>query len=226
VESYRAILDSANSISVGNTPAPGRSAPGQSEEMDISPETMNSMQKNAVYGMEVLDAALKHVRGESPTVAPVSIPPPPTSAPTAARMVGQGPSNSVNTMTSSSSLAGAVSSPQEAPAPAASSIPKTNTAVKGNKDVGAIRVIEDGSLKKMENKEGGVKSGDRKRQVRHFLCYTSYSDAQTTFFPRKQLKTASMMGRLAWDVALLPHQNGAGVHWVRIVYHFLIYGFF
>lgn len=154
---------------MGNTPAPGRSAPGKSEEMDISPETMNSMQKNAVYGMEVLDAALKHVRGESPAVVPVSIPPPPTSAPTAARMVGQGPSNSVNTTTSSSSLAGAVTSPQEVPAPApASSLPKSNTAVK---DAGAIRVIEDGPLKKTESKEGGVKPGDRKRQVRRFLWY-------------------------------------------------------
>lgn len=169
MESYRAILDSANSISVGNSPAPGRSAPGQSEEMDILPETMHSMQKNAVYGMEVLDAALKHVRGESPTVVPVSIPPPPTGAPTAARMVGQGPPNSVNTTTSSSSLAGAVTSPQEAPAPVPpSSLPKANTAIKGNKDVGAIRVIEDGPLKKTESKEG-VKSGDRKRQVRALL---------------------------------------------------------
>lgn len=54
----------------------------------------------------------------------------------------------------------------------------------------------------------------------------SYLDAQLIFFPRKQLKTASMMGRLAWVAALLPHQNGAEVHWVSTVYYFLTYGFF
>ena len=201
MESYRAILDSANIISAVNT-GPGRSAPVQTTEMDVSPETMSSMQKNAVYGMEVLDAALKHVRGESPTVAPVSVPQP-TSGPTLARMVGQGASNSVKTATttSSSSLAGAVASSQEAAAPApASSTPKPNTALKGNKDVGAIRVIEDGPLKKLDSKEGVAKSSDRKRQVRRhdcFLWYTFYSDAQSTLSPpRKQQKTANMRGRL------------------------------
>jgi hypothetical protein len=43
-------------------------------------------------------------------------------------------------------------------------VPKINTALKPNKDVGGIRVIEDGPLKKMESKEGGGKAGDRKRQ--------------------------------------------------------------
>lgn len=160
MESYRCILDSANSI---NTPVQGR--PVQNMEMDISQETVNAMQKNAVYGMEVLDAALKLVRGESPIVSPGSIPPP-TSA-TTTRIVGQGAPNTINasvTTASSSSLAGAVTSPQETAPPArAPSVAKTNT-VKANKDVGGIRVIEDGPLKKMETKDG--KSGDRKRQVR------------------------------------------------------------
>lgn len=151
-------------------------------EMDISQETVNAMQKNAVYGMEVLDAALKLVRGESPIISPGSIPPPATA--TATRIVGHGASSTINapaTATSSSSLAGAVTSPQETATPArAPSVPKTST-VKANKDVGGIRVIEDGPLKKLESKEG--KSGDRKRQVRQ-LFYVSSSEAHFNF-PQK-----------------------------------------
>ena len=187
MESYRVILDTAGSISDH-----GRSAPGQGVEMEISPETMNVMQKNAEYGREVLDAALKIVRGESPAVDPGSIPPPMSVPTTTTRLVGHGVSNSVSASTttiSSSSLAGAVTSPQEAAASSAptSSLPKTIVAVKVDKDVGGIRVIEDGPLKKMESKEGGTKSSDRKRQVRRrYFMYTLYLDAYSnSFFSQK-----------------------------------------
>jgi hypothetical protein len=80
-------------------------------------------------------------------------------------------------------LAGAVTSPQEAVTPApASSVPKINTALKPNKDVGGIRVIEDGPLKKMECKEGGGKAGDRKRQVRRALLLLVFGCSYSLFF--------------------------------------------
>lgn len=146
MDSYRSILDS-----------------------DPSPETIAAMEQSAAYGMHALDAALKQVRGESPAT-PGSLPSPVSATPTMSVGRQHDVQSSMGTSATSSSLAGAVSvTPKEAPVTPASSAgsSKTNKSPKASRDIG-IRVIEDGPMKK-EGKEGGGKSGDRKRQVGFFL---------------------------------------------------------
>ena len=151
MESYRSILDS--------TP---RNASGDGS---ISAENMAAMQRNATYGMQSLDAALKQVRSESPAT-PAPLPSPVSATPT--MNVVHDVQTSINASATSSSLAGAVSVTRTAKEAAVTSTPsssssKTNKSPKTSRDIG-IRVIEDGPMKK-EGKEGGGKSGDRKRQV-------------------------------------------------------------
>jgi len=162
MQSYGSILDSAPR----NASFPG----GQSGGEDISQEAIAAMQHNAAYGMQSLNAALNQVRGESPAT-PGPLPSPINATPT---MSGVGQQrdvqSSISASATSSSLAGAVSvtAKEAAVTPASSSSSsKTNKSPKTSRDIG-IRVIEDGPMKK-EGKEGGGKSGDRKRQVGFFL---------------------------------------------------------
>jgi len=135
---------------------------------------MHAMHLNATYGMQMLDAALKLVRGDSPPgFGSVSGPSPgnTTSTMGTGHSIPSPPSKS----TTSSSLAGAVTPSQEATVPSATSSSSVhNTSPKAGKEVIGIRVIEDGPMKKPENKENGPKSGDRKRQVGSLFCRLRY----------------------------------------------------
>ena len=180
MQSYGAILDSADNIT-NDSSSHGRPVSssssltaGQNTDGGISHEAMHAMHLNATYGMQMLDAALKLVRGDSPPRSGSVSGPSPGNATSAMGIVHSIPSPpSKSTMTSS--LAGAVTPSQEATVPSATSSSSVhNTSPKAGKEVIGIRVIEDGPMKKPENKENGPKSGDRKRQVGSLFCRLRY----------------------------------------------------
>jgi len=193
MQSYQAILESAN----GSNDSRGRpnSASSQStnDSTAVTPEAMERMHQSATYGMQMLDAALKYVQGGSP----------PAYGTTNASTNG---AHTTTTSSSASSLAGAISSQQQQPPPppppssitagpgstssstahshypphvhAMASQPTSTSSAPSPKIIkteGTLRIVEDGPLKKGDGgKEGvnGVKAsgsvgagGDRKRQV-------------------------------------------------------------
>lgn len=172
MQSYAAIIDSVDTISndAGNHGRPVSSSSSLKSIDGVSQKSMSAMHLNATYGMQMLDAALRHVRGESPSVSGSGLSPGST---TSTMGIGPGIHTPPTKSVTSSSLAGAVTSSQEAAVP--TTVPPlssaNNTSPKVDKEVVGIRVIEDGAMKKPESKENGPKSGDRKRQVgRFFLC--------------------------------------------------------
>lgn len=176
-QSYQSILDSTDSRSRGSANGNhGRptSAASTSTDGGISSEAMASMQQNATYAMQMLENALKTVRGVSPAGSG-SGPSPVAGLPAQASGIRTSPlSHSAGNPNLSSSLSGAIPpasaaapQPQQATAPptapsSSGSVP-AQASPKSNKESVGIRVIEDGPLKRAEAKENG---GKGKRQVR------------------------------------------------------------